>query len=391
LELAGRPKADIERAIMSACDFSSTPEELMLIARYMSHLGLDGRALGVYRQVIKAAPLFQEAYALGLQAAERAKDIEGIRWATVGILEQAWPNNQQAIRNVALRKAEAVLAQLRQAGDNAAADAYERDLNSALVRDCVVRVSWSGDADVDLIVEEPTGTVCSLRTPRTVGGGVCLGDDFAIAGKPADGFEETYVCPQGFAGEYRVRISKVWGDLVADRVTVDVYKHFRTENQQHERQHITIGKDDSMVVFKLEIGRRTDRLEDQQLAAAIDRQREVASKVLAQQFGNDMGSMADPSIIPSRNNLDPLDLRRQLALARGGAVGFQPVITVLPEGTQMIVSGVISADRRYVRISASPSFTAIGNVTTFTFAGSAEETDDGGGDGGDGGGGGGAP
>jgi hypothetical protein len=362
----------------------------MLIARYLSHLGLDGRALSVYRQVVKAAPLYQEAFALGLQAADRAKNVSGVRWATLGILEQAWPANQQAIRNTALRKAEAALNQLREAGDSAAADAFQRDLNNALVRDCVVTVSWSGDADVDLLVEEPTGTTCSLRTPRTVGGGVCLGDDFAAEGKAAaDGFQETYVCPRGFAGEYRVRIRKVWGNLVADRVTVDVYKYFRSQNQQHERQHVTIGEEDAMVVFNLESGRRTDRLEDQQLAAAIDRQREVAGKVLAQQFGQGqgVGSLADPSIIPSRNNLDPLDLRRQLALAQGGAVGFQPVIITLPEGTEMIATAVVSADRRYVRITASPSFTGIGNVTTFTFSGASEPLPpDGGGDAGDGGG-----
>ena len=61
------------------------------------------RAVDVYRQVIKAAPLYQEAYALGLQAAQRAEDVDGIRWATVGILKQAWPANQEAVRNAALR------------------------------------------------------------------------------------------------------------------------------------------------------------------------------------------------------------------------------------------------------------------------------------------------
>ena len=41
----------------------------------------------------------------------------------------------------------------------------------------------------------------------------------------------------------------------------------------------------------------------------------------------------------------------------------------------MGVIGVISADRRYVRISTAPTFSTIGDVQTFTFAGSAEETD----------------
>ena len=48
--------------------------------------------------------------------------------------------------------------------------------DQALVRDCVVVVSWTGDADIDLLVEEPTGTVCSFRNPRTTGGGLMLGD-----------------------------------------------------------------------------------------------------------------------------------------------------------------------------------------------------------------------
>ena len=59
-----------------------------------------------------------------------------------------------------------------------------------------------------------------------------------------------------------------------------------------------------------------------------------------------------------------------------GAVGYQPIIQVLPEGAQMGAIGVISADRRYVRISTAPTFSTIGDVQTFTFAGSAEQTDD---------------
>jgi hypothetical protein len=47
----------------------------------------------------------------------------------------------------------------------------------------------------------------------------------------------------------------------------------------------------------------------------------------------------------------------------------------------MIAQGVISADRRYVRISVGPTFSVVGDVSTFTFAGSAEETDQNGGGG----------
>ena len=54
-----------------------------------------------------------------------------------------------------------------------------------------------------------------------------------------------------------------------------------------------------------------------------------------------------------------------------GSVGFTPQITVLPEGVTMTVQAVISADRRYVRLTVIPSFTAITDVQTFSFVSGA--------------------
>jgi hypothetical protein len=51
-----------------------------------------------------------------------------------------------------------------------------------------------------------------------------------------------------------------------------------------------------------------------------------------------------------------------------GAVGYQPVIVTLPEGTNMSATGVVSADRRYVRITCVPVFSAISQVHTFSIA-----------------------
>jgi hypothetical protein len=44
----------------------------------------------------------------------------------------------------------------------------------------------------------------------------------------------------------------------------------------------------------------------------------------------------------------------------------------------MTASAVISADRRYVRISPSPFFSSIGNVQTFNFATGGSSTQPGG-------------
>ena len=57
---------------------------------------------------------------------------------------------------------------------------------------------------------------------------------------------------------------------------------------------------------------------------------------------------------------------------RRGAVGNRPIITTLPEGTNLTVqSAIVSPDRRYVRISIPPFppiTSGVGDVSTFNFA-----------------------
>ena len=67
--------------------------------------------------------------------------------------------------------------------------------------------------------------------------------------------------------------------------------------------------------------------------------------------------------------------RRRASLAgmflgqRNGAVGYHPIISILPQGNMMMVSPVIlSPDRRYARIGISYSNTSIGAVHTFNFS-----------------------
>ncbi|MEX0701642.1 MAG: hypothetical protein WD069_06045 [Planctomycetales bacterium] len=52
-----------------------------------------------------------------------------------------------------------------------------------------------------------------------------------------------------------------------------------------------------------------------------------------------------------------------------GAVGFTPIIQNVNEGVQLTVQAVISADRRFVRLTALPQFNNITDVFTFTFQG----------------------
>ncbi len=53
------------------------------------------------------------------------------------------------------------------------------------------------------------------------------------------------------------------------------------------------------------------------------------------------------------------------------AAALQPVIVVLSEGSFMTVQAVVSADRRYVRLTVVPYFSQIGDVQQFTFTGTS--------------------
>jgi hypothetical protein len=73
---------------------------------------------------------------------------------------------------------------------------------------------------------------------------------------------------------------------------------------------------------------------------------------------------------------------------RRGAVGYRPEITALPEGANFSSNAVISADRRYVRVAPSPTFSQVTEVSTFNFvtgSGSTQQQGQGGGFGGGGG------
>ena len=67
--------------------------------------------------------------------------------------------------------------------------------------------------------------------------------------------------------------------------------------------------------------------------------------------------------------------RRRASLAgmflgqKNRAVGYHPIISILPQGNMMMAGPVIlSPDRRYARIGISYSNTSIGAVHTFNFS-----------------------
>jgi general secretion pathway protein D len=95
------------------------------------------------------------------------------------------------------------------------------------------------------------------------------------------------------------------------------------------------------------------------------------------------------------DNVSRSYVQGQVPVVGQGGVGFQPIIGQINDGVSMVVNGVVSSDRRYVRLSILPIFQQVIDIQTFTSAGGGQAAGGiqggfgGGGQGGFGGGGGG--
>ncbi len=69
-----------------------------------------------------------------------------------------------------------------------------------------------------------------------------------------------------------------------------------------------------------------------------------------------------------RNNVTRYYVQNQIPIVGFGAVAFQPVIGTIPDGVTLFVTPVVSADRRYVRMTLSPFFISFQGFQTFPTA-----------------------
>jgi hypothetical protein len=121
------------------------------------------------------------------------------------------------------------------------------------------------------------------------------------------------------------------------------------------------------VVFDLKNGRRQEALKQHQVAQAARVQLAVGRQILAQQLAAAVDPGEAGSVALARQRQASNNGFVPFPFFAGGAVGYQPVIREIPEGANMSATAVISADRRFVRISPQPLFSGISEVNTFNF------------------------
>ncbi len=215
-------------------------------------------------------------------------------------------------------------------------------------------------------VKEPAGTVCSYTNPATISGGVLLNAASQSKKDSLEGVSEYYVCPQGYAGEYDILVRRLWGKVSGGKATVEVVTDYGTPDQQIIVQDVDINEKDALVKVAVKNGHRKEPIAAADLANVQDRKLAMARSVLGQMGGSSSGGM-----LPGNNPYAAMQSLLAASLNNGfpfrGAVGYRPQIQVIPEGAIFSTTGVVSADRRYVRISPTPQFNQVIEVFTFNF------------------------
>jgi hypothetical protein len=399
MQLIGSPTSEIERALMSAVDLASDTQDPIFAAAYMSKNGMEKRALKVLRDVAKSNPSMVEPLEVALKVAERSNSIEGMRWASVGVLSHEWPENPELVKKAGFMAA-AVKSALKGAGQTDELARFELELAKARHRDCFIEVSWTGDADLDLYIEEPGGTICSRLNPRTTAGGVYYGDQYSQGKSNSGAMKEIYVLPKGFSGDYRLIIRRMTGEVTSGKVNVAIHNHFQSPHETSLQRYVNLDNKGAIVLFKLQDGSRQDELEQHTIETLVRKKLAIKQSAMAQKLMNSVSPAAAANYFGSRLLAGGDDiigggalgnaLNRNGRLFSPSVVGYQPVIQQFPTGTFMTVNHATTADRLYVMISVSPNFSTITEVTTFNIQGGGGAGGGvGGGGGGLGGGGGG--
>ncbi len=344
MELAGRPKAQIERVLLSSRDVTPpTVESLLFLAAYLARFERYPQALKTCRQAAELAPNRPEPYVEMLRLAERAKDHDEQAWAAVGVLTTAWGPRQLAWRDQAADAITRVRAAWK------AAEKWMRlmELEAAVAQaervDLRVRLEWSGAGDLDLEVIEPRDGVCHRDQPYSTGGGIFLHDG---AGPAAATCYDEYVCPIGWSGEYRLRVRHRWGTIVGKRATLIITRGM----EPPERVGVAISQETAEVRITLKGGRRQAPTVPPPQSRRSSERGPVQQTVLAQ-------LQPAGQVLPAN-----------FGGGFGGAVGYQPVVQVINEGVSLSALAVVSGDRRYVRLTLQPVFSNITDVFTFSFA-----------------------
>jgi hypothetical protein len=228
----GNPE-DIKTALHYGADLAQrthNPNHLVSVADLLFRKGYYERVGPLLDEAAAKVPHRAEPLVMSINLAQNTKDPKRMGDAIDALLALGWPGSDEYFRREARKQAEMLAEKLKEEGRNTDADALLARVAVAESRDIYIRLTWDGNADYDLVVEEPLGAKAQFSMPRTVFGGSIIKNGY---GKNP---EEVYVCPRGFDGDYTVRIDKIYSDPEnpPTRLTLESITHEGTANEMKD-------------------------------------------------------------------------------------------------------------------------------------------------------------
>ena len=196
------------------------------------------RLADVLDQAMEAASSRAEPILMSLVLAENLKDPERMGDSAETMLSLGWPGGDPIWRTEVPRRVRDLAKTLRLEGRGPEAKALLDRLPAIEARDLVVQLTWTGDAALDLIVDEPLGASCDHFTPRTVFGGALIKE-----GRGKDK-EAIYSCPRGFDGDYTIRVGILYNDekTPAQTAKLEIVTHEGTDDEEVTARTLSLSK-----------------------------------------------------------------------------------------------------------------------------------------------------
>jgi hypothetical protein len=281
-----------------------------------------------------------------------------MEWAAGHLLRQDWPVRNDEMQRTATERLEALAKRL----DRAESSRLLEKVNVQRQRDLVVKLLWQGEADLDLKVEEPTGSFCTPLTKQTIGGGTMIADSLSNM------TSETYAAAKGFSGNYKIWVERVWGKPLGSKAQLKIIRHQGTSDETEQLITIKLHSNISApITVNLANGRRTEvayvpppasQAEEDASAAGADSSDQVLSKLRALadpavtgfERGVSGGSTSAGRPVVHPVSVNPKSHEKDRTLYQNKVQSF------VANSVDVTAQAVLSADRRSVRVSLTPVF-----------------------------------
>ena len=348
LEAGQAAPEEVERAALSGIDLEpNDPNAYLLAARTESDLKHYDQALAFCRRASSLEPNLVTPYADALTYAGQSDAIatDAVEWATANILNRDWAGDTIDRHAQAKKQISSIAEKLTEKGRDREAEQLQAIVAEPKTRDVVVELVWQGQADLDLSVSEPSGSVCSPTQRNTTGGGTLKCDIL----EQENDHSERYSAAQGYSGTYEINVRSVTGRPVGNRARLIMTKYQGTTDEVVESRTIDLSNP-KPITFQLDGGHRAELASVPTLTTVAQQATTQAPETYAPQgLAGGVGAGSD---------------RLLSGPVAGGTTSLPPVIPSVESrlkgitpGTDMRLEQKVSSDRQSVVMNAKPVFT----------------------------------